>query len=168
MGRGGRARARGRLAQALRSPRVHPGPAKLGRGPPLGPPLRRLPTLGDVDRLTRDLVAPELEDADPEVPRPVVVADQDLHDPEVGPAPDLAELDLRGRRVVAPPLAEVLDSLEALTGLRKLENRIGVIGPVSGVGIAGEELLDHRLDGRRVHAHSLPKPRRARYPVLAC
>ncbi len=35
----------------------------------------RLPALGDVDRLTRDLAFAKLEDADAEACRPLVVAD---------------------------------------------------------------------------------------------
>src|SRR5882672_5682753 len=92
-------------------------PAALRRRPPLSPPLRRLPALGDIDRLTRDLVASELEDAHPEAPRTPVVADRDLRDPQIVSASDLSELEFRRRRVVASPLAEVGHSDEAFARL---------------------------------------------------
>src|SRR5262245_65888982 len=68
----------------------------LGCRPPAPPPIRRLPTVGDVDRLARDPVPAKLEDADTEFPGPLVVADRDLRDPEVPPSPHLPELDRRG------------------------------------------------------------------------
>ena len=78
----------------------------------------------------------EIEDADAEVPRTLVVADRELGDPELVSASDLPELELRGRRVVASPLAEVVDSDEALAGLWKLEHSVVVVHLVSPVGIA--------------------------------
>src|SRR5829696_3858320 len=105
--------------------------ASLWRGPPSSPPLRRLPTLGDVDRLTGDLLAPKLEDAHPEVPRAPVVADRDLRNPEITSASDLPELDGCARRVVASPFAEVLNSDEALARLRELENCVVVVHRVT-------------------------------------
>jgi hypothetical protein len=121
----------------------------------LSPPLRWLPALGDVDRLARDLVVSKLEDADSEALGALVVADRDLGDPDVLSAPDLPELDGGGRRIVASPLAEVVDSDEALARLRELENGVPVVHLVSAVGIAAgvlEVLPEHRLDRRRIHA----------------
>lgn len=103
----------------------------LWRGPPLSPPLWRLPTLAYVDRLTRDLLASKLEDAHPEVARTRVVADRDLRNPEIVSASDLTELDGCTRRVVASPFAEVLNSDEALARLRELEKGVIVVHRVT-------------------------------------
>ena len=97
----------------------------------IGPPFGRLPTLGNVDRLTRDLLASKLEDADPEVPRTPLVADGDLSNPEVISASDLPELDDRTLRIVASPFAEVFNSDEALARLRELENGVIVVHRVA-------------------------------------
>ena len=51
--------------------------------PPLRPPLWCFPAFAEIDRLTSDPVPAKLVDADPEVPRTLVVPDRDLHDPEI-------------------------------------------------------------------------------------
>jgi hypothetical protein len=58
-------------------------------GSPPSPPLWWLPALGDVHR--RNLVTAKLEDADPVVPGALLVADRDLHDPEVVLSSNLSE-----------------------------------------------------------------------------
>jgi hypothetical protein len=124
----------------------------------LSPPLWWLPALRDVDRLARDLVPSKLVDADPEVPRTLVVSDRDLRDPEIITASDLPELDGRRRRIVASLLAEVLNSDEALAGLRELENSVVVVHRVSEVRIAaGEMLLEHRPDRCLIHVAQIAR-----------
>jgi hypothetical protein len=124
-------------------------------GPPLRPPLRWVPAFGDVNRLTRDLVVSKLEDADAEVRRTLVVADRDLRNPEIISTSDFPELERRRRRIIASPLAEVLDADEALAGLGELENSVDVVHVVGDVGIATRVLevsQEHRPDGRLMHA----------------
>jgi hypothetical protein len=58
----------------------------LGRSPPLGPPLRCLKRLGEVDRLAFDPIPAEPVDAHPEVPSAVAVADLELHNPDIVPS----------------------------------------------------------------------------------
>src|SRR5829696_8788047 len=99
-------------------------PRLLGCGPPSGAPVRRPEAVGDVDRLARDLPVAQLEDADAEVLRSLVVGDRELHDSDSAMSPDLTELETRLSRILAAPLAEVLDSLEPLAGLRELKHRI--------------------------------------------
>jgi hypothetical protein len=118
------------------------GSRALWRGSPLRPPLWWIPACGDVDRLTCDLVAAELEDAYPELPRTLVVADRDLSDPEVISTSDLSEVDRRGRWIGASPLSEVLNSHEALAGLGELENRVVVVHLVVDGRIATGEVAD--------------------------
>jgi hypothetical protein len=91
----------------------------------------------------------------PEVPRTTVIGDREFRDPEIVSSPDLPELVGRIRRVVTPPLAEVLDPLKAFPGLRELEHGIVVVNRVSPIGIAAgvlEVLLEHRPYRRRIHA----------------
>ena len=70
------------------------------------------------------------------------------------PPPDLSDLEGRGGGVRASPLAEALDSDEALARLRELEDGVVVVHLVRAVGIAArvlEVLQQHRLHGRLVH-----------------
>ena len=98
------------------------------------PPLRRLPALGHVDRLSRDPVPAKLEDADPEAHGTIVVGDRDLGDPEITLASDLLDLEGRGRRIAASPFPEVLDADEALAGLGELEDGVVVVHLVGEPG----------------------------------
>src|SRR5262245_21449977 len=107
----------------------------LGSGPPPGPPLRRLEALDDVDRLARDLVVAELQDTDAVVRRPIVVPDLQLRDPVVSLPSHLMEFEGGVRGVVAPPLPEALDSVEALPRLGELEHRVLAIHRVRQFGI---------------------------------
>jgi hypothetical protein len=93
-------------------------------------------------------------DADAEVLRALVVPDGQLDDPDVALSPDLPDLELCLRRILATPFPEVLDPLEALTGLRELQHRVLPIHRVGALGISGvlELLLEHPPDRRRVHA----------------
>src|SRR3954451_3970367 len=151
-----------RCARAFADTRGYPrkcdvkrAPCALGLSSPLGSPLRRLKGFGDVDRLSRDPVVAQLDDADPEVRRAAVIGNCELGDPDVISAPHTLEIERCVGRVAAPPLAEVLDPDEALAGLRELEHRVLRVHLVSPIGLAArvvEMLLQHRLDRCRIHA----------------
>jgi hypothetical protein len=63
-------------------------------------------------------------------------------------ASDLAELDGRRDRIVASPRAQILDSDEALTGLRELENSIVAVHLVTAVWVSRSSLMAEHT-GRR-------------------
>src|SRR3954453_21950167 len=146
---------RERRPQGRSGPAVVPRPATRSlalrtpgrRGPPRGPPLRRLEPLGHVDRLAGDLVTAELEDVDAVVHRPAVIPDLEFHGPDVVPAAYPTDLDLHLRWIPAPPLPEVGDALEPLTRLRELEDRARVVDLVRGVLVGGGAAVEVALQG---------------------
>src|SRR6266496_1554587 len=106
-----------RLAQGLVLPLGTPG----------GAPLGSLPTLGDIDRFSGDLVTSEFEDVDAVVPGSAVIPDRVLRHPEVSLASYPSDLELYGGRVALPPGKEVRFPFKPLLGLRELQHRVVMV-----------------------------------------
>jgi hypothetical protein len=80
--------------------------------------------LGDVDRLSGDLVASEFEDVDAVVPGSAIIPDRVLHHPEVSPASYASDLELYGGRIEIAPGEEVRFPFKPLLGLWELQHGI--------------------------------------------
>src|SRR5512132_417993 len=96
-------------------------------------PVCSVPAVHDVDALVGDLVVTELEQVHREHPRCALVTDQVLDDDQVVPVRDATGVELQPRRILTPPLPNVGNSFEALSRLRKLQDRVLVIDLVGEV-----------------------------------
>jgi hypothetical protein len=126
-------RCRVSLGGGCRSVRAISGEARLATG--LATPVpRRAPR----SRSSRGrILSPHSWMLTPKFHGAAVVPNRNLHGEDVPAAADPADLKVDIRWVVPPPLAEVRDALEALTGLRELQDRVPEVDLVRPILVAG-------------------------------
>jgi hypothetical protein len=93
--------------------------------------------LSDIDRLPSYSFASEFQDAASVIPRPAVVPDGDLGNPEITPAAYPSDPELHRSWIDLPPGDEVLFTYKALLGLRELQHGVVVIDFMTDVLVRG-------------------------------
>jgi len=111
------------------------------------PPGRRLEGVGEVLGLVRDQIAGELHDAHRMGGR-AVIGDHDLAHPQVAAAPDTHDGEVAFGRVPAALRLDLRPAPVALPGLRVVQDRVGGVDRVLGVGVSVLGGLPVLLDPR--------------------